>query len=306
MKWTRLADIPDPLYAARVAKQDEKLYVTGHCSPVENVRDNVYAYDFTTDQWKKLPPPGHYYGTPHIIGGKLTVIGGCQTGTHVRTNRIATFDDSTGKWISLYHHMNYPRSKPGVVTHLEYVIVAGGAGGDSITQDIVRNDIEIFNWVENSSWRMLKTPLPLQMVCLPMCIFESNLFIVSCSNDRKLPLDDVYKIPVADLLSPTKSPEAWTKLTNIHYDTTLVSDLCSFPMAVGGHTSDSIPTTHIKIYDTNTYSWRTIGSLSKARTSAAATAIDENTIIVVGGCSQAANTKSALVSVELGQVELDM
>jgi len=266
----------------------------------------VYAYDITAaNQWRKLPPPGHYYGTPHIIGGKLSVIGGCQTGTHARTNRITTFNDITGKWISFYQNMNYPRSKPGVVTHLEYVIVAGGAGGDSITQDIVRNDIEVFNWVENGSWRIVNTTLPLRMVSLPMCIFESNLFIASCYAEQKQILDDVYKIPVADLLSPTKKLDTWTKLTNVYYDTALVSDLY-FPMVVGGHTSKSIPTTCIKMYDANAYSWRTIGSLSKARTSAAATAIGDSALLVVGGCSEVANTKSALEIVELGQLQVEL
>jgi len=263
----------------------------------------VYVYDMNTDQWRTLPSPGHYYGTPHIIGGKLSVIGGCQTGTHIRTNKIATFDDDTGKWISLHHNMNYPRSKPGVVTYLEYVIVAGGAGGDSITQDIIRNDIEIFNWVENSSWRVVNTPLPLQMACLPIGIYEGYLFIVSCYNDQKQILDDVYKIPITNILSPTDKVIPWTKLTNAHFDTALVSEL-NYPMAVGGHTSSSVPTKHLRIYDANSDSWRTIGSLLNARTCVAATAVGDNALIVIGGCSEVANTNSAVTSVELGQVDL--
>ena len=31
-------------------------------------------YDTNTDQWDQLPPSGHYYGIPHIIGEKLIII----------------------------------------------------------------------------------------------------------------------------------------------------------------------------------------------------------------------------------------
>ena len=34
----------------------------------------------------------HCYGIPHIIGGKLTVIGGMLSATKKRTNKVSTFD----------------------------------------------------------------------------------------------------------------------------------------------------------------------------------------------------------------------
>ena len=45
-----------------------------HDSPVEDAKHQVYVYDINTEQWGQLPPSGHYYGIPHIIGGKLAII----------------------------------------------------------------------------------------------------------------------------------------------------------------------------------------------------------------------------------------
>ena len=66
IKWTRLADLPAPLYGTYVAVRGHKIYVTGGHSPVENAKHKVYVYNINTDQWGQLPPSGHYHGIPHI------------------------------------------------------------------------------------------------------------------------------------------------------------------------------------------------------------------------------------------------
>ena len=76
IKWTQLADLPVPLYCASAAVQHHKIYVTGFSSPLEDAEHQILVYDINIDQWNLLPPPSHYYGIPHIIGGKLAVIGG--------------------------------------------------------------------------------------------------------------------------------------------------------------------------------------------------------------------------------------
>ena len=58
-------------------------------SSVEDVKHQVYVYDINTDQWGRLPPSGHYYGIPHIIGGKLVIISGCLAATEKITNKVS-------------------------------------------------------------------------------------------------------------------------------------------------------------------------------------------------------------------------
>jgi len=39
---------------------------------------------------------------PHIIGGKLTVIGGLLSATDSPTNKVSTFDETSQTWSSYY------------------------------------------------------------------------------------------------------------------------------------------------------------------------------------------------------------
>jgi len=91
IKWTQLADLPVPLYAADVVVQCHKMYMTIADGPVEDSYHLVHIYDINTDQWGQLPLSGHYLGIPHIIDGKLAIIGGRLSATKKRTNKSIHF-----------------------------------------------------------------------------------------------------------------------------------------------------------------------------------------------------------------------
>ena len=56
----------------------------------------MYVYDINIDEWNQLPPSGHYYGIPHIIGGKLVIIGGHQLLLRRELNsKVSTFDEDS-------------------------------------------------------------------------------------------------------------------------------------------------------------------------------------------------------------------
>ena len=121
IKWKRLTDLPAAIRSAYIAVQDRKIYVSGGKSPVKDARHQVYVYDTDNDRWGRLPTPDHYYAVPHIIGGKLTLIGGHLIATKERTNKVSTFDHTKQSWVSYYPDLLSVRSLPGVATHVEYV-----------------------------------------------------------------------------------------------------------------------------------------------------------------------------------------
>ena len=122
IKWKQLADIPAQLYGAYVTMQDKRIFVSGAYSPS---MQTVYVYDINDDFWKQLPLSDHY-GVPHIISGRLALIGGRLSSTKNATNKVSTFDEACQKWMSYYPDLLYARYRPGVVTYLEHIIVAGG------------------------------------------------------------------------------------------------------------------------------------------------------------------------------------
>ena len=316
IKWTQLADLPVPLYGAYVAVQNKKVYVAGFNGPVEDTYDQVYVYNINTDQWGQLPPSGHYYGIPHIIGGRLAIIGGRLSATKKMTNEVSTFDEDSQSWTSYYPDLLSVRSRPGVVSHLEHVIVAGGARPTAEDDDtpLGQNDIEVLNWIENSHWRKVSIKLPVPMYGFTPTISDDHLLIVGYSGASMRSYKGSYKIPVTNITAlidqhNSDTPTKWTELTSAdHWGTALVPS-SSPPVVVGGEDKPSaIPTADIKMYDNSEKSWKKIGSLSSARSRVAVTAVYNNAIVVIGGCTKGdtiANAKSSsLTVVELGQAEL--
>ena len=79
-------------------------------------------------------------------------------------------------------------------------------------------------------------------------------------------------------------------------------------MIVGGwDSSDEASTADIKMYDNSDHSWRSVGSLSYARSCVGVATVDNNEIVVIGGCTKGDNTydlnSSSLTIVELGEVD---
>ena len=312
-----MADLPVPLYFAYVAVQDKKIYVAGGESPVGDAYHHVYVYDITIDQWGQLPPSGHYKGIPLIIGQKLVIIGGRLSSTKKMTNKVSTFDEDSQTWTSYYPDLLSLRSKPGVVSHLEHVIVAGGGRPTAEDDDtrVMQDDIEVLNWIENSHWRKVSIKLPVPMYGFTLIISDDYLLIAGYSGADMKGHNGTYKIPVANITSSidrlhnSETPTKWTELTAVDHLYTSLVPSSSPPVVVGGEDkTGTIPTADIKMYDNSDKVWKKIGSLSSARSYAAIAAVYNNAIIVIGGCTKGdtfGNRKSSsLRVVELGQAEL--
>ena len=227
-----------------------------------------------TMQWGQLPPSGHYVGIPHIIGGKLVVIGGYLSATKNRTNKVSTFDEDCKTWTSYYPNLLSVRSNPGVVSHLEHVIVAGGVR--SVAEDdyspVVQDDIEVLNWIEKSHWKKVSIKLPEPMYHFRPTISDDNLLIVGYSNKNTTVCSGGYEIPVTDIAVSIDQKHKsnlhtkWTKLTATTDEVIALVPNSSPPVVVGGENpSGTMTTADIKMYDKAKKSWKKIGSLSSAR-----------------------------------------
>ena len=307
-----MADLPVPLYYVQVAVHHHKIFVTGN-SPVKDAKHQVYVYNINTDHWGQLPPPGQCNGIPHIIGDKLAIIGGCNSATNRRTNKVSTFDEGSQTWTSYYPDLLSVRSVPGVVSHLKYVIVAGGR---SIDYNTILDDMKVLSWLENSHWRRVSIKLPIPLYEFIPTISDDHLIIVGYYGDKKA-RRGAYKLPVANIIASIEEQHKvtsstlsrWTELTEpIHLFTVLVPN-SSPPVVVGGWNHNyKTSTADIKMYDNSDHSWRKVGSLSSAKLYSGVAAIDNNAVIIIGGCTRAGirddYKSSSLTVVELGQAEL--
>lgn len=140
-------------------------------SPIKDAKYQVFVYKTDNNRWGQLPTPDQYFAVPRIIGGKLTLIAGRLITTTKVTNKVSTFDQTKQSWVSYYPDLLSVRNQPGIVTYMEYVIVAGGVSGED--PPIVLDDIEILDWVENSQWKRVSIHMHLPV---PMCGFQLNVF----------------------------------------------------------------------------------------------------------------------------------
>ena len=111
---------------------------------------------------------------------------------------MSTFDEGTQTWTSCYPDLLSVRSKPGVVSHLEHLIVAGGGRPTSEDDDtpVILDDIEVLNWIENLHQRKVSIKLPVPMYSFtPTITPDDNVLIVgyiskieSSKNAYKLPI----------------------------------------------------------------------------------------------------------------------
>ena len=146
---------------------------------------------------------------------------------------------------------------------------------------------------------------------LQLTVSNDHLFVVGYSNVNKVYNKCVYKLPVTLITDSTDQQQCastrWVELTQTtHWYPSLVTGLSSI-MVFSGFDATNTVTADIMMYDSSTEKWKKINSLlSFARYRAAATAINNNAIIVIGGYTSLSDTKStSLTVVELGQVEED-
>ena len=302
IKWSKLADLPVPIHSGCIAVHNHKVYVTGYSSDKVAIHQ-IYVYDISTGQWDQLPPSGHFNGVPHIIGEKLAIVGGCLCGNSNITNEVLTFDEDSQTWMSYYPNLLSARSKPGVVSHLEHVIVAGGMAAGKNVQD----DIEVLNWRENSRWRRVSIKLPVPMFFFTPTISDDHMLIVGYSGADRKSKTDAYKLPVASIIA--SNGQGYGKLTKAtHFYTALVPS-SSPPVVVGGwNQSEKTPTPDIMMYNSSDNSWQKIGSLPSPRCFVTVALVHKNSaVIVIGGCTRGDNKvnrdSSSLKVVELGRAE---
>ena len=276
-------------------------------APDGDTYDYVYVYDVNGNQWDRLPPPGQYKGTLQIINNNLTVIGGWDTTTNKITNKVTTYNNNS--WSKTYPNTIKNRLWPGAVTHLDYVIVAGG----SLDVDTISDDIEVLNYKQSSHWVIARMKLPEPMRHPSLTISDDLLYIVGYIRANGNRTNAAYQLPVDIITSSaaqlTSNQTAhWTELPPApHCYTAIIPNSCP-PVIIGGHDIQHVPTVDIRVLDVPNNSWKKIASLTTTRVATAVVPINHDSILVIGGYSGGIDVKEAkansMTTVEKGSVRL--
>ena len=304
LTWEKCADLPSPLYNASAVLHKENIYMMAGDAPQDETHYYVFSYNINNNKWSRLPPPGHYHGILQIINDQLTVIGGCDSDTKKFTNKVSTFDNNTSKWTRYYPDLMKPRSKPGVVTHEDHVIVLGGGEGGS-------DDIEVLNWTQPLHWMKSNVKLPQPMWFPSLTISHNQLYIVGYSTSFRY--STAYQLPINSIISSIGQPpttgqsDNWSTLPNApHYCTALLPQ--SYPPVIIGGSIQGIAASDVTILNFTKNTWNKVASLSTPRHSVAIIPINHDSILIIGGTKGGkgvqANKASCVSTVEKGTVIL--
>ena len=308
ISWTRCTDLPDPMYGASVAGDNQNIYVAAGCAPNVDTYDKIFWYKIKNGRWSQLPSPGHNLGILCMVDGKLNVFGGHNAVDKTATNLVSTLLPDTNSWIRHYPSMVNVRTKPGVAVYMEYIIAAGGAR-DKIN---FNNDIEILNWQQpHLAWERVDVLLPVPMWAMSLTISSDNVYIVGYTQAKGRSAS-VYQLPVTAILEQgvysNESPtEYWVKLRSApHHDTGLVPG--SDPPVIVGGNSHGLATNDICVYSPSEKCWKTCALLTSPRINVAVASVYGDSVIVVGGNTKGKTVElameSALTMVELGKLKL--
>ena len=307
IKWKTCSDLPTPMYDAYVAVSNGTIYCTGS-TPNEDNQHEVYCYDIRTDQWKQLPRPGHRLGVIHMVDDKLTNFGGRDSTTNEIHNKVTTYNSKANSWYSHFPNMIYNRAKPGILTFYNYVIVMGGKSSPDTTLD----NMEVMNY-HHLQWREVSVHLPVPMCAIKPTISGDSIIIIGYYETATTCNNGCYQIPTEQLilsfdqsLSPGAVPVQWKKLSApTHFNTTTIP-YSNPAVIIGGRNQGNVPTSDVSLYDMYNNSWRKLDSLTCARGYIGVSLINNNTIIVIGGCTKGesveAGKSSCLTIVEIGTI----
>ena len=286
LTWENCTDLPSPMYDVSAVHHNDNVYVMAGNAPQYDTLGYVFSYNINTNEWSRLPPPGHCMGILQILNDQLTVIGGADNATNKPTNKVSTFNNDSNNWVKYFPNLLQPRSQPGVLKLDNHVIVLGGG----ITINNIYDDIEVLNLTQPLQWTKSNIKLPKPMWAISLTTSHDQLYIVgyATSNDRS---SKAYQIPVHSLISLTdhsltsgQSVEWATLPSAPHYDTTLLPH-CYPLVIIGGDDNRDVPTSDVAILDITKNKWCKLASLHTARTCVAVVPISHESILVIGGCT---------------------
>ena len=297
------------MYSAYVAVSNGTIYCTGTTRNEDNWHD-VYCYDTRSNQWKRLPRPGHRLGVIHMVDDKLTIFGGRDSTTGKYHNKVTTYNSKTNSWYSCYPDMLHIRYQPGVITSDDYLIVMGGKS----SPDNILDSIEVMKYHHQLQWIEVSVHLPVQMWAIKPTISADYITIVGYSSD--LTYTTVYQITTQEIISSLHQPlstgavtRQWQELSAATYWGTTTVPYSNPPVIISGKShSDQggAPTSDISLYDSSNNLWKKVNSLTTARTYTGVSLINNNTIIIIGGSTRGESFEavkaSCLTTVEIGNI----
>ena len=89
--------------------------------------NTVMVYSIQSNDWDILPSYAFFWFSLTVVKSQLVLVGGVDCTTRSRTAELGIWDKNEQRWEqSIFPPMHTKRSGPMVVTHSNWLVVAGG------------------------------------------------------------------------------------------------------------------------------------------------------------------------------------
>lgn len=250
----------------------------------------VHAYQriMGKDKWITLPKCPYIGFTLAVIGGFITIIGGCKSNCSEPTNTLLslTSDGNKKKWLESLPPMPTARQEAASVSTESFVVVIGGRGlgGERL------NVVEVLK-LDCKQWAVAGG-LPTPLTRPSATVSGDEIFIGAGSPCHGTVSKHVYTTKFSKLLSPyyafpnqysKDKSNAWQKITSVPADHYTLCTLNNKLLAIGGIEMSHYSSDAIRKYNPDSNTWEVIGHISNGRSLCLAAAFQGDMLVVVGG-----------------------
>ena len=284
LKWRKGPKTPAVMERGSSTIIGETVYVNPYNSR------NVYAFYCNTTQWSTLPQSPYIHSTLTTINSMLTTVGGIDTTSgYMYTNKVITHRDH--KWVELYPPMPTVRCWAAVLSTTTHVAVMGGWKGVNKLAITEVMDIQTKQWSTAS-------PLPYGISLATTTLCGEILYLIGGYSDSNeysglsCHFSDLVQSTQSTRPSTQKRPSSSTVATHSKVwhnipDLPVWSSTCvtvqGKVLAIGGRDKQGKRTTSIYELNTDNNEWSHKSDMNIAKSHCLATALPDNSILVVGG-----------------------
>lgn len=272
-KWQSLPTLPGGIWHGSSAVIENKAYFKSN----ENT-----VYEFSNNQWRKLPSCPNLHCTIVSIDAILTAVGG--EGLLFPCGKLYRYIDN--QWVKHFPPMPTARCNPAAIYANNTLVVAGGQ-----TSKQLLKTVEVLN-TANKQWSCVSS-LPGGIDYPSATICQDDVYIHSGKIGGKE--NSMYKCSLEKLvLSQFSCSAIWEEINSLPVSYSSFVTINGHLLAVGGEKANGDYTVNVHQYVNS--SWTVVGHMQYPRSGPLTAALPGNTLMVVGG-GASAHRKSEMATI---------
>lgn len=122
--------MPCGVVRPHVLTHQNHVYVGGGNSAKIEFTRTVMEYDIAGNKWSCLPITAYYTFSMAVVGGLVTVIGGCSVVTACVSDALTSYEEGSSKWTVKFPPMPTKRCATSSVSTSGHLVVVGGIAED--------------------------------------------------------------------------------------------------------------------------------------------------------------------------------